>query len=180
MENTTTDHTAHIGECGETQTQAMEQEELSSETSTPKKRRRGLSTTTTDGKKRRSFLLDEKCGESFNVIVALLRDGKVHALKEFDERDDYFHTKIGIYQKRGYEVEVYEIKEKKKPKSDTFRRNGKPKANKVRCVENDEEYKSVGAASSILGISKDSIYKSLSDGTAAGGFHFKYVALDDG
>lgn len=133
-----------------------------------------------ENEKHKTFLLDEKCGKSFAVIVALIRNGKVHALKEFDERDDYFNAMVNLFKKRGYAVEVFEIEDKrtKQTSKPAYIRNGHP-ANKIVCIESGEVFMSVGAASSILRISKDSIYKSLKLGATAGKLHFRYWTQDE-
>lgn len=55
-----------------------------------------------------------------------------------------------------------------------YSRNGKPFANKVRCVETGDVYWSVADCSKKTGIPPVSIYKSIRTGNLAFGKHFVY------
>ncbi len=55
-----------------------------------------------------------------------------------------------------------------------FYRNGKPFANKVRCVETGNVFDSVMDCYRKMGINPVSIYKSIRTGNLAAGYHFEY------
>lgn len=116
-----------------------------------------------------------------NYLVSVANDGKVtglywseslvelNTIKRLHKSED-----VGIMDMRGYFVEDSEAIKKIITKV-SFTKNGKPYANRVRCVETGVIYDSVEDASSRLGIPKSSIDASIYRHIAAYGYHFEQL-----
>ncbi len=113
-----------------------------------------------------------------NYLVSAHKDGKVHHLYYSEDLSDLQTIKA---MHKDCEVEVIPlsttIRKKEKPQTDNYviSRNGKPFANRVKCIETGRIFKSVSDCSSQMTIPPKRIYKAIRRNIAAYGYHFIFI-----
>ena len=114
-----------------------------------------------------------------NYLVSVSRNSKVINLYYSEDLSDLNAIKA---MHRDCDVDVFRLRNKpmvrppKEEKTETFiSRNGKPFANRVKCIENDIVYSSVAEVSKRLNIPTWAIYHAIRRNIAAYGYHFVFV-----
>lgn len=114
-----------------------------------------------------------------NFLVSVVKDGKVtglywsealvelNTIKRIHHSDDVSVMDMQSYVTRKTE-EVQNIRRK-------ISKNGKPYANRVRCIETGVIYNSVSDACHKLGIPRVNIYKAIRMSAPTAGYHFEFL-----
>lgn len=115
-------------------------------------------------------------GKSFNVLVALLKNGKVCELKEFDRRDFFYDSMLSIYSRMGYQMEIFILDDKNnKEDISNISKNNNQSHNRVYCRETRETWDSVKECSIDTGIGEKSILSSIYRGRKVFGKRFSII-----
>lgn len=107
-------------------------------------------------------------------LVSVVKEGKVVELYFSDELEDLDTIRA---MHKGCVVESIRIARRVnavKVKDVSVSQGVKRRSKRIRCIENGIIYESSAECAKILGIHRDNIYKSISRGITAGGYHFEY------
>lgn len=118
-----------------------------------------------------------------DYMIAVVRNDKVISLTYSDDLGE-LPTLRALH--KDCDIEVMHISEDGATQkveeavfTPIFSRNGRPLANKVRCIETGQLFRSVSECSLLTGISPVGIYKSIRLGYSASGYHFQYAGLNE-
>lgn len=117
--------------------------------------------------------------KTHNFLVSVVKDGKVtglywsEALVELNTIKRIHHSEdVSVMDMQSYVTrkteEVQNIRRK-------ISKNGKPFANRVRCIETGVIYNSVSDACHKLGIPRVNIYKAIRMNAPTAGYHFEFL-----